>query len=58
MNARVLVAEHELLMAEMLVSEEGADLIVLDWMLPQVTGIERVAGCARSRTRELFLYLC
>lgn len=34
--------------AELLLSEEKPDLIVLDWMLPQVSGIEL---CRRFRTR-------
>ncbi len=34
--------------AEMLVSEEDPDLIILDWMLPQVSGIEL---CRRLRSR-------
>ena len=34
--------------AEMLVSEEDPDLIILDWMLPQVSGIEL---CRRLRSK-------
>ncbi|MEM7748083.1 MAG: phosphate regulon transcriptional regulator PhoB [Pseudomonadota bacterium] len=34
--------------AEMLVAEEEPDLIILDWMLPQVSGIEL---CRRLRSR-------
>jgi len=34
--------------AEMLVAEEGPDLIILDWMLPQVSGIEL---CRRLRSK-------
>lgn len=34
--------------AELLVSEEDPDLIILDWMLPQVSGIEL---CRRLRSR-------
>jgi two-component system phosphate regulon response regulator PhoB len=35
--------------AELLLAEEKPDLIVLDWMLPQVSGIEL---CRRFRTRQ------
>lgn len=35
--------------AEVFVAEEGPDLIILDWMLPQVSGIEL---CRRLRSRS------
>ena len=34
--------------AEMIVAEQAPDLVILDWMLPQVSGIEL---CRRFRTR-------
>jgi len=37
--------------AELRLAEAPPDLVILDWMLPGVSGMEICAGCARATTR-------
>lgn len=44
--------------AEVAIAENSPDLIVLDWMLPGISGLSFAAVCGRARNRARFPSSC